>query len=113
MTNPILPSPGVGGAAPDPLARPAKPVSARRAAVLFIFFLALMTLFAQHNQRLLVWLTAVIAFFACVGVGGHSVSGRWLGALIDERNVMSLSRFQLVAWMALVLTTFLAVAWLR
>lgn len=38
---------------------------------------------------------------------GHGVTGRWLGALIDDRNLMSLSRFQIVLWTALVLSGYL------
>jgi hypothetical protein len=41
---------------------------------------------------------------------GRWISGRPLGVLVNERNLMSLSRFQMVAWTVLLLSAFLAIA---
>ena len=41
---------------------------------------------------------------------GRWISGTVLGVLINERNLMSLSRFQMVAWTVLVLSAFFTIA---
>jgi hypothetical protein len=51
---------------------------------------------------------ALLAAFAVVA--GHGIVGLWLGLLIDERNRMSLSRFQMALWTILVLSGILAAA---
>ncbi len=43
-------------------------------------------------------------------IAGHGVVGEWLGALIDERNRMSMSRLQTALWTVVVLSGFLAAA---
>ncbi len=52
------------------------------------------------------WLVtmAVLAMFTLIV--GHGVTGVWLGALVDERNRLSLSRLQLVIWTVLVVSAF-------
>ncbi len=56
------------------------------------------------------WLIVLIALIAFVTVAGKSISGFWLGALIDERNRISLSRFQILAWTVLVLSALGTIA---
>lgn len=75
--------------------------------------LSAMSLLALKGSPALVWIAALAGMVLCLAAAGQSVTGRWMGVLIDERNVMSLSRFQLLAWMALVLSSLLAVAWVR
>ena len=41
-------------------------------------------------------------------VAGHGIMGLWRGVLIDERNKLSLSRLQMLAWTILVLSGILA-----
>ena len=92
------------------------------------------------NPARTIWPTTVIAIFItaiyCVGrsaqlsarqswmfillllVGlflylGATISKRPLGILIGSRNVMSLSRFQIVAWSLVVLSAFLTIAFRR
>lgn len=55
-----------------------------------------------------IWLITLVAFAAAVMVIGHGVTGYWRGAFIDDRNVMSLSRFQMLAWTVLILSAFFA-----
>lgn len=52
----------------------------------------------------------LIVFLIAVGLRVHD---RPLGALIDEKNLMSLSRFQLVAWTVLIAASIVAVALAR
>lgn len=59
------------------------------------------------------WLTnagAMVLLLAMLGVQVHNRLG---GALIDQRNLMSLSRFQLVSWTVLVTSAFLTIALVR
>jgi hypothetical protein len=53
---------------------------------------------------------SMIVFLMMLGL---QMNGRIGGALIDDRNRMSLSRFQLVSWTVLVVSSFLAIALVR
>lgn len=53
------------------------------------------------------WLAAALLLIAFVMVAGYSVTGRWIGALIDDRNVVSLSRLQMALWTCLVLSALI------
>lgn len=55
---------------------------------------------------ILVMLTLLL-FMATVGM---TVTGRWDGILINERKLMSLSRFQAVLWTLIILSAFLTMA---
>jgi hypothetical protein len=63
----------------------------------------------QQNQLVGVWWIFMVGFVLILLVTGHGVTGSWKGVLIDERNVMSLSRFQMITWTILVLSAFSAV----
>jgi len=52
-------------------------------------------------------LVALCIFLGCV------ISGRPLGILVGSRNLMSLSRFQMVAWSVVILSAVLAIAFRR
>ncbi len=56
----------------------------------------------QGQARLLGWLLIMVLVTASLGIVGHGMTSSWKGALIDERNRMSLSRFQLILWTILV-----------
>lgn len=58
-------------------------------------------------NNLATWLVNMALFMAAVAVAGHGVVGRWAGALIDDRNKMSLARLQMVIWSAVILSAFL------
>jgi hypothetical protein len=49
----------------------------------------------------------IIAFAAIIG---KTVNGRWTGILIDERRVMSLSRFQIIIWTVIIVSAFFTIA---
>src|SRR4051795_12634005 len=61
--------------------------------------------FAVHNALAVLWVevAALTALMIAVGV---SVTHRYWGSLINERNVMSLSRFQAVLWTVLILADY-------
>jgi hypothetical protein len=48
----------------------------------------------------------MIAFAAVIG---RIINNRWTGILIDERNRMSLSRFQIVIWTLIILSAYFTV----
>ena len=56
--------------------------------------------FAAHNALVVLWVE-VFALTALMIAVGVSVTQRFWGILINERNVMSLSRFQAVLWTVL------------
>ncbi|HXH93092.1 MAG TPA: hypothetical protein VNN25_16035, partial [Thermoanaerobaculia bacterium] len=70
-----------------------------------VAFIAVAPRFASQNAIAVLWveLAALLALMITVGV---AVTGRFWGILINERNVMSLSRFQAVLWTVLVLADF-------
>jgi hypothetical protein len=65
------------------------------------------------RDPLVAWFMTMALLSAFVVISGLAVTGRWMGALIDERNVMSLSRFQMILWTILILSAFLTAALLN
>jgi hypothetical protein len=61
--------------------------------------------FAAHNAIAVLWIE-VAALTALMIAVGTSVTQRFWGILINERNVMSLSRFQAVLWTVLILADY-------
>jgi hypothetical protein len=58
--------------------------------------------------RSVIWLAALLLLTLFVAVAGFGLTGLWRGALIDDRNLMTLSRLQLIIWTALGLSAFVA-----
>ena len=58
----------------------------------------------------LAFLGTLALLAAFTAIAGNGIVGFWLGALIDERNKMSLSRLQMVLWTIVVLSGFLTAA---
>jgi len=56
------------------------------------------------------WILVFVSLAAFTIVCGQIVTGQRMGALIDSRNVMSLSRFQIVLWTLLILSAYLTAA---
>ncbi len=52
------------------------------------------------------WLIVVVALIGFVMIAGLGITGVWRGAFIDERNMISLSRFQMMVWTVLVLSAY-------
>ena len=65
---------------------------------------------AMRQQALPAFVCDLAATLVLFAWFGQMVCGRYLGMLIDDRNVMSLSRLQTVAWTAIVLSALLAAA---
>lgn len=63
----------------------------------------------SHNHKA-AWVATAVLMLVFVAIAGKAVVSRWSGVLIDARNVISLSRFQMVAWSVVVLSAYLAAA---
>lgn len=64
---------------------------------------------ASHNHKT-AWVATAALIVVFVAIAGKAVVARWSGILIDARNVVSLSRFQMVAWTVVVLSAYLTAA---
>jgi hypothetical protein len=67
----------------------------------------------EYSTPILAWLFILAGMLLFFLIAGQSVSGRFLGCLIDERNVMSLSRLQLIGWTVLILSVYFTVVLMR
>ena len=77
---------------------------------LLIFFAGLMVPGQHgfsHQVELVTLMFLMIAFMIVLGL---KICGRFAGILINDRNLMSLSRFQTILWMVLILSAFLTAA---
>lgn len=63
-----------------------------------------------RDARLTSWLAIATLLVIFIILAGKAITGYWRGALIDDRNQISLSRFQLAAWTSLILSAFLEAA---
>ncbi|MBV8516232.1 MAG: hypothetical protein JO197_02415 [Acidobacteria bacterium] len=112
------------------IAKDAK-ASAKRLAAVALLLVAVVVVSGYYSARTLQWWQtpqtadvkgvapdlawgliagSMIVLLAMIGL---QINGRIGGALIDEQNLMSLSRFQLVAWTVLVVSAFLTIALIR
>jgi len=62
------------------------------------------------SWRFLAWIVIVVLLTLFTTIVGHGITGSWRGILIDERNKISLSRFQTAIWGLLILSAFVAAA---
>ena len=74
--------------------------------ILSLVFFATWT--STSALRLWSWLTFMSLLTMLVLLIGYGVTGLWLGGLIDSRNKVSLSRFQMLLWTILILSSFLS-----
>lgn len=72
------------------------------------FVAALYFIYKNSDNALHNWYWLMGLFVLVLAVIGKVMCGTWKGVFVDERNVMSLSRVQMVAWSILVLTAVLA-----
>lgn len=59
-------------------------------------------------SRLTAWLAILLLLTFFIALAANGVTGNWRGALIDNRNRISLSRFQMLLWTILILSAYLA-----
>jgi hypothetical protein len=61
-------------------------------------------------HALLSWAVELALMVAFIAAAARITTGRAVGALIDERNKISLSRFQMVVWTTVILSAYLTAA---
>jgi hypothetical protein len=59
------------------------------------------------------WLIVAFSMFVFMIVLGLRITGRAMGILINERKLMSLSRFQMVIWTIIILSAYFTIAMVR
>jgi len=72
------------------------------------FVVAFYLIYTNTGHTLNKWYWLMVLFVAVLAVIGKVICGTYKGVFVDERNVVSLSRVQMVAWSILVLTAVLA-----
>ncbi len=77
-------------------------------AIIVVFLL--IGLLTPLKCRLWTWVGTLILLGIFATIAGHGIVGLWRGLLIDERNKISLSRFQTILWTIVVLSGFLTAA---
>jgi hypothetical protein len=80
-------------------------VSAAVSLFICVAFVGIAPRFAVGNPMAVFWVE-MLALSALMIVVGQSVTKHFWGILVNERNVMSLSRFQAVLWTVLVLADY-------
>lgn len=98
---------GTGGAPTSPLKRGTALVIA--VIVAAIYYVGVSGRFSPTNSW--IW-TMGLLIGLCLYLGAV-ISGRALGIFIGSRNLMSLSRFQMVAWSIVIISGFLTIAFRR
>ena len=95
------------GAAPEPTA---EPKSYQVHLIAILIGIVLVGLFLTPVQLAWSWVIILGLMTTFILVAGKQVTGLWRGALIDERNKISLARLQLVLWTTVVLSAYLCSA---
>jgi hypothetical protein len=83
------------------------PVATAGLLVLLTVAIAVAGWYLPAGTNWLVVLALIAIFFL---ITGKAITGRALGILINERKLMSLSRFQLVVWTGLIVSGFFVIA---
>jgi hypothetical protein len=74
------------------------------------FFLPWPLVKGSSISSLITWWVMLVLLTLFVLILGHGTTGRFVGALIDQRNKISLSRLQLVIWTIVILSAFITAA---
>lgn len=83
------------------------------AAGALLLLIAVTTFAAWHAAPGRNWIWVVALLCAFILLLGKVSTGRALGILINERNLMSLSRFQMVVWTVLIVSAYFTIALTR
>ena len=81
---------------------------------LALFVVLIVGVAVQQTMGLRVaWLVLAVSLVAFAAIAGHGIMGVWRGMFIDERNMISLSRLQMLVWTVVVLSAYGAIALAR
>lgn len=72
----------------------------------YVIFIALNSVYEMVGY----WILTSILMILFLGTIGKAINDRWSGILINELNVMSLSRLQIVIWTVIILSAYLTIA---
>ncbi len=64
-------------------------------------------------SKIICWIWLIFMILVFIGCLGKCTLGRWAGIFINERNLMSLSRMQIVAWTVLIVSALLVMVLYR
>jgi hypothetical protein len=78
--------------------------------IFFIVVIALIGVFAPTSMRLAVWIGTLILLSLFLLALGRVITGQWFGFMIDKRNKMNLSKFQIGLWLLLIGSAYLVAA---
>lgn len=70
----------------------------------------LIGLLFPSSLRLFTWIAIFLLLLVSSLIIGQGTTNKWNGLLIDERNKISLSRFQMMLWILIILSAFLTSA---
>jgi hypothetical protein len=112
MNAPVPMAPHVAANQPPPPTPPRKPISAS-VSVALAFTIVLAGVFGYHFAPGWNWLAALAMLALFLLILGWGLTGRALGFLINERNLMSLSRFQMTVWTVVIISAYLVIALVR
>ena len=76
----------------------------------FVAIIVFIVLGFQSNNGIppfVIWLVLLGLFTAMTLIISRGFTHRWLGILIDDRNKYSLSRFQMILWTLIILSSFM------
>jgi hypothetical protein len=63
-----------------------------------------------ENHQMAAWIATLIAATVLTACIGKAINHRWSGVIINSRNMLSLSKLQMVAWTILILSTLITAA---
>lgn len=100
---------------PAPVKKAARPrkISSTQMGLAMVFLLLCLVVTALWMPAGWNLVLASLSLLAMMAVLGLATTGRPLGLLINERNLMSLARFQTVVWTVIILGAYLTFALLR
>jgi hypothetical protein len=76
-------------------------------AIVIVIFIVIIGVFPI--PRTMHWVGTAGLIIAFAAIIGKTVNGRWTGILIDERNRMSLSRFQIIIWTVIIVSAYFTI----
>ena len=110
--GPVAPA-GSSSGAPAKQSRDPRSISGTQAAFAILFLVVLMVAMGWFASAGLNLVLVTVSLLAMMVVLGMATTGRSLGILINERNVMSLARFQTALWTIIILGAYMTFAMVR
>ncbi|MDN5213255.1 hypothetical protein QQ020_14395 [Fulvivirgaceae bacterium BMA12] len=78
-----------------------------------LVMLSAIFLFSSIEPQSIAWFLNLAVLLLFTLTIGHGITGSWKGIFVDERNKVSLSRFQLLLWTVILLSAFITIGLIR